>query len=155
LDDARQTDIYPKRSLPEHVSQLAKALLAGAQGEKTDPAAAWVVGRSIIGVQYHPGGMVMPTYIALLNWTPQGLQNIKQSPSRLDTVRKGFQSVGVTIKDFYMVTGQFDMILMCEAPDDNTLARAILSAAAQGNVKTETCRAFTEQEYRQIIAGLS
>jgi len=97
----------------------------------------------------------MPMYTTLLNWTAQGLQNVKQSPSRFDALRKGFQGVGVTVRDFYMLTGQYDMILMCEAPDDTTLARAILSVAAQGYVKTETCRAFTEQEYRQIIGGLS
>ena len=42
----------------------------------------------------------MPTYIALLKWTPQGLQNVKQSPSRLDAARKGFQAAGVTMKTF-------------------------------------------------------
>lgn len=97
----------------------------------------------------------MPTYIALLTWTPQGLQTINQSPSRLDAARKGFQAAGVTMKDFYMVTGQYDLILVLDAPDDSTLAKAILSAAATGNIKTQTCRAFTEQEYRQIMGWLT
>ena len=97
----------------------------------------------------------MPTYIALLKWTPQGLKDVKQSPSRLDAARKGFQSAGVTMKDFYMVTGQYDMVAIVEAPDETTLARAILTAASQGSIMSETCRAFTEQEYRQIIGGLA
>ena len=97
----------------------------------------------------------MPIYIALLKWTPQGLQNVKQSPSRLDAARKGFQAAGVTMKQFYMVTGQYDMVAICEAPDDSTLAKAILTATSQGSIVSETCRAFTEDEYRQIIAGLS
>jgi uncharacterized protein with GYD domain len=96
----------------------------------------------------------MPTYIALLKWTPQGLKDVKQSPSRLDAARKGFQAAGVTMKDFYMVTGQYDMVAIVEAPDDTTLAQAVLSAAAQGSIVSETCRAFTENEYRQIIGGL-
>src|SRR5215470_6281869 len=97
----------------------------------------------------------MPTYIALLKWTPQGLQNIKQSPSRLDAARKGFEAAGVKMKDFYMVTGQYDMVTIVEAPDDITLAKAILSSAAQGSITTETCRAFTEDEYRRIMSGLA
>jgi uncharacterized protein with GYD domain len=97
----------------------------------------------------------MPTYIALLKWTPQGLKDVKQSPSRLDAARKGFQAVGVTMKDFYMVTGQYDMVAIVDAPDDTTLAKAILATASQGSITSETCRAFTEQEYRQIMAGLA
>ena len=96
----------------------------------------------------------MPTYIALLKWTAQGSQNIKQSPSRLDAAKKGFEAVGVKWKDFYMVTGRYDMVAVLEAPDDVALAKAILATAAQGSVTTETCRAFTEAEYRQIIGGL-
>ena len=96
----------------------------------------------------------MPTYIAMLKWTPQGAQTVKQSPSRLDAARKGFESAGLKLKDFYMVTGHHDIILIIEAPDDTVLATAILAAVATGNVTTETCRAYTEQEYRQIISGL-
>jgi uncharacterized protein with GYD domain len=97
----------------------------------------------------------MPTYIALLKWTPQGLKDIKQSPSRLDAARKGFQAAGVTMKQFYMVTGQYDMVAIVDAPDDTTLAKAILTAASQGSIVSETCRAFTEDEYRQIVSGLA
>lgn len=93
----------------------------------------------------------MPTYIAMLKWTPQGLQNIKQSPSRLDAARKGFKAAGVTMKEFYMVTGPYDMMAVVEAPDDMALAKAILGTTSQGNVTSETWRAFSEDEYRQIL----
>jgi uncharacterized protein with GYD domain len=96
----------------------------------------------------------MPTYIALLKWTPQGVQNVKQSPSRLEAARKGFAAAGVTMKEFYMVMGQYDMVAIVEAPDDTTLAKAILATASQGSVTTETCRAFTESEYRGIVGAL-
>lgn len=96
----------------------------------------------------------MPTYIAMLKWTPQGLQKIKESPARLDSARKGFEAAGVKMKDFYMVTGQYDMIAVMDAPDDAALARAILGATAQGSITSETCRAFSEDEYRKIISGL-
>jgi uncharacterized protein with GYD domain len=96
----------------------------------------------------------MPTYIAMLKWTQQGLQNVRQSPSRLDTARKGLEAAGVKLKDFYMVMGQHDMVLVVEAPDDASVAKAILATAASGAVSSETCRAFTEAEYRQIVGGL-
>jgi uncharacterized protein with GYD domain len=53
-----------------------------------------------------------------------------------------------------MVTGQYDMIAILEAPDDVAVAKAILTSASQGNFTTETSRAFTEDEYRKIIGGL-
>ena len=96
----------------------------------------------------------MPTYIAMLKWTQQGLQNVKQSPSRLDAARKGFEAAGVKIKDFYMVTGKYDMIIVLDAPDDTSLAKAILTASSTGSISSETCRAFTEAEYREIVKAL-
>jgi uncharacterized protein with GYD domain len=54
-----------------------------------------------------------------------------------------------------MVTGQYDMVAIVDAPDDVTLAKAILSSTSHGSITTQTCRAFTEQEYRQIIGGLA
>jgi uncharacterized protein with GYD domain len=96
----------------------------------------------------------MPTYITLLRWTSQGLQSLKESPSRLDAARKAFAAAGVKMKDFYMVTGRYDLVIVSEAPDDVALAKATLSVASRGSVQTETLRAFTEDEYRKIIAGL-
>jgi len=96
----------------------------------------------------------MPTYITLMRWTSQGAKSIKDSPSRLDAARTAFQAVGVTLKDFYMVIGRYDMVLISEAPDDVTLAKATLSVGSHGNVQTETLRAFTEKEYRNIVGSL-
>jgi uncharacterized protein with GYD domain len=96
----------------------------------------------------------MQTYITLLRWTSEGAKNIKQSPTRLDAARKAFQAAGVNLKSFYMVTGRYDMVIVSEAPDDISLAKATLSIASQGSVQTETLRAFTETEYRSIIGVL-
>jgi len=93
-------------------------------------------------------------YITLLRWTSEGIKNVKESPSRLDAARKAFQAAGVTMKDFYMVTGRYDMVIIFEAPDDATLAKATLSVASKGSVQTETLRAFTESEYRNILGSL-
>jgi uncharacterized protein with GYD domain len=97
----------------------------------------------------------MPTYVVLINWTTQGVQTVKQGPSRLDATRNIFDAAGVKLKDFYLVMGRYDLILIVEAPNDAALAKVLLTVAAQGNIRTETCRAFTEQEARQIIGGMS
>jgi uncharacterized protein with GYD domain len=98
----------------------------------------------------------MPTYIVLSKWTAQGLQNIKQSPSRLDAARKAYKAVGINMREFYMVMGQYDMVAIVDAPDDIALAKAILSSSSsQGSFTSETCLAFTEDEYRQVIGGLA
>jgi uncharacterized protein with GYD domain len=96
----------------------------------------------------------MATYITLLRWTQQGIQNVKESPKRLDAARKQFEALGAKVKDFYLVTGQYDMVLISEAPDIETATRLALGASSQGNVRTETLRAFTEAEYRKIIESL-
>jgi uncharacterized protein with GYD domain len=97
----------------------------------------------------------MPTYIALLTWTGQGVKNVKDSPSRLDAGREAFKKFGVTINDTYLTMGAYDLVCIIEAPDDETFAIAMLSLGAQGNVKTETLKAFTEDQYRKICASVS
>ncbi|HVJ08468.1 MAG TPA: GYD domain-containing protein [Acidisarcina sp.] len=97
----------------------------------------------------------MPTYIALAKWTATGLQQLKDSPKRLDAGRKAFADAGVKLKEFYMLMGQYDMLLVIEAPDDAALAKAALTLASQGRIQTETLRAFTEDEYRKIFSGIA
>jgi uncharacterized protein with GYD domain len=96
----------------------------------------------------------MPTYISLFQYTQQGVQNIKGSPARLDAARKQFEALGVKIKAFYLTMGQYDAVVISEGPDDETAAKAMLSTAMQGNVRTETLRAFTEDEFRKIVGAL-
>jgi uncharacterized protein with GYD domain len=96
----------------------------------------------------------MATYILLLRYTEQGMKNIKESPSRLDAVRKMFADQGAKLKDFYLVTGQYDAVCICEAPNDEVLAKLVLTAGSKGNARTETLHAFTEEEYRKITASI-
>ena len=96
----------------------------------------------------------MPTYIALLNWTEQGISKVKDSPKRLDAGRKAFKKLGVEIKEAYCTMGRYDLVCIMEAPDDAAYAKATLSLGQQGNVKTETLKAFSEDEYRKIVGSL-
>jgi uncharacterized protein with GYD domain len=96
----------------------------------------------------------MPTYITMLKWTPNGIQNIKGSPGRLDQARSQFATMGVTLKDVYLTMGRHDLICVLDAPDSQTVAKAILGLATAGSVTSETLAAFTENEYRSIIGSL-
>ena len=96
----------------------------------------------------------MPTYIALINWTAQGISNVKDSPARLDAGRKAFKKLGVKIKAAYCTMGRYDLVCVMEAPDDEAYAKATLSLGMQGNVTTETLKAFSEDEYRKIVGSL-
>ncbi|HKN84473.1 MAG TPA: GYD domain-containing protein [Pyrinomonadaceae bacterium] len=96
----------------------------------------------------------MPTYIALLKWTGQGIGSVKDSPSRLDAGRKAMKKSGVKIKDTYLTMGHYDLVCIIDAPDDETYASALLSLGAQGNVQTETLKAFSEDQYRKICASV-
>jgi uncharacterized protein with GYD domain len=98
--------------------------------------------------------MLMSTYISLLRYTQKGIENVKESPARLDAARKAFEGVGARLKEFYLVSGSYDAIVIGEAPDETVAAKASLSLATRGNVRTETFRAFTEEEYRRLIKEL-
>ena len=97
----------------------------------------------------------MPTYISLVRYTQQGMQNIKDAPARLDATKQAAQSLGIQIKGWYLTMGQYDLVTIVEAPDDETVAKIALTVGMRGNVRTETLRAFTEEETRRIIDGLS
>jgi uncharacterized protein with GYD domain len=96
----------------------------------------------------------MATYIILFRFTQQGIKNIKESPDRVDAAKQTFQAMGAKVKEFYSVMGKYDTVFIVEAPDDETIAKLTLAIGSLGNVRTETLRAFTEDEYRKIIADL-
>jgi len=96
----------------------------------------------------------MPTYIVLLRYTQQGIGDIKESPKRLDAAKQAFRAMGAELKQWYLVMGQYDAVVIGEAPDDETVMKLALSIGARGAIRTETLRAFTEDEYRKLIAAL-
>lgn len=96
----------------------------------------------------------MATYLALMRWTKEGIEKVKDSPSRLDAARKAIEPYGAKLVSFYMLMGQYDAAAIIEAPDDATYARVSLSLASKGSLRTESLRAFTEDEYRKIIPGI-
>jgi uncharacterized protein with GYD domain len=96
----------------------------------------------------------MATYIMLVRFTAKGIENIKDSPNRLDAAKQAFAAAGAEFKDFYLTMGRYDVVAVGEAPDDETAAKLALALGSAGAIRTETLRAFTEDEYRGIIAAL-
>jgi uncharacterized protein with GYD domain len=96
----------------------------------------------------------MPNYVVLMKWTEQGIANINASPSRLDAGRKAFKKMGVKIKDTYLTMGRYDLVCLVDAPDDEALATAMLTLGAQGNIQSETLKAFNEDQYRKICSSI-
>ncbi len=96
----------------------------------------------------------MATYIVLFNYTRQGMDKIKEEPDRIEAARRSFRAMGAELKQFYLTMGQYDGVVIVEAPDDDTMARAALATGSLGNISTETLRAFTEEEFRQLVRAL-
>ena len=96
----------------------------------------------------------MARYVVLFDWTDQGVRSAKDSVQRVAHARSAFQPLGVTVETVYWTLGDHDLVAVFAAPDDATLAAALLRLAGQGNVRTKTLRAFDEGEMGAILGQL-
>jgi len=96
----------------------------------------------------------MPTYINLVSWTDQGIRNIKEAPQRIDAFRKTVESAGGKLTGFYVTMGKYDIVTIIDAPSDEAVANISLNTGSKGSVRTETMKAFTEQEFRNILTKM-
>ena len=97
----------------------------------------------------------MPHFVNLIRYTQQGIAKIKESPARLEAAKRTAEKAGGKIHAWYLTMGQYDAVIITEFPNDEAVAKFALAVGALGNVTTETLRAFTEGEYRNIVGGLS
>jgi uncharacterized protein with GYD domain len=96
----------------------------------------------------------MPTYISLIRFTQQGREKVKEHPDRLDQAKDLYRSMGAELKAFYLLLGQYDMLVVADAPDEETVAKLALAIGEAGDSYSESCRAFTEDEYLRIVSAL-
>ncbi len=96
----------------------------------------------------------MPGYISLVNFTEQGIKNVKGTVERTLAVKKAAEATGGRVIGVWWTLGPYDLVLVSEGSDDLTAARLALATAMQGNVHTMTMRAFSEEEMSRIVAGL-
>jgi len=95
----------------------------------------------------------MPTFISLVNFTDQGIKNIKESPDRLQAFKAGAEKLGVKVKDVYYTVGSYDLITVVEGTGEAVTA-ALMKVGSQGNVRTQTLRGFSPEEFKKIIGTI-
>jgi uncharacterized protein with GYD domain len=96
----------------------------------------------------------MPTYVWLVKWTDQGIRNVKETTKRAKSFQEMAGKMKVKVREFLWTMGRYDVVLVIDAPDDETISRLSLGLGMAGNVKTETLKAFSTQEVDQILKGL-
>ena len=96
----------------------------------------------------------MAKYIVLANFTDQGIRGAKETVNRARKFIDAAHGMGVTVLNIHWTLGPYDLVTTIEAPDDQTLTRLGLALGMQGNVRTQTMRAFDESEMESIIKTL-
>lgn len=93
----------------------------------------------------------MATYIVLGHYTDKGILNVEETAKRADAAKEVARQLGAEIKALFWTIGRYDVALIIEAPDDETIATYVLSTGHLDNVRTETMRAFTPEEIAPIL----
>jgi uncharacterized protein with GYD domain len=96
----------------------------------------------------------MAMYVVLTNFTDKGVHDSKDTINRADKFKALAKSAGVTVKDMYWTIGGFDVVVVCDAPDDETATALSLSTATRGYVRTQTLRAFTAAEMSKVLGKM-
>ena len=96
----------------------------------------------------------MATFIVLSKFTDQGIRNVKDTAKRADAVRELARKMGIDTKSMYWTIGKYDVVVTFEAPNDETMTALSLAIASQGNVRTQTLRAFSKDEVTGILGKL-
>ena len=96
----------------------------------------------------------MTTYILLIKQKGQSIRNVKESPPRVDAVKKAIETSGGKMAGFYLTMGKYDIVAIVESPSDEVLKASALKIASAGNIRIETMKVYVEAKYRDTIAKL-
>jgi uncharacterized protein with GYD domain len=97
----------------------------------------------------------MPTYVSLTSWTEQGVKNYKDSLDRANAAEEAIAGMGGSLRDLYYTVGSYDIVVIADFPDDETMSAFMLKLGALGNVRTTTMRAFTRDEMSRVMEKAS
>lgn len=92
----------------------------------------------------------MATFISLINFTDQGIRDIKESPRRYEAFRVMAEKLGVTVKSVYYTVGSYDLVVIIEGSDEAVTA-SLLKAGSLGNVRSQTLRGFSVEDMKKIV----
>ncbi|MFO7271228.1 GYD domain-containing protein [Sphaerobacter thermophilus] len=93
----------------------------------------------------------MPTYVLLISWTEQGVKSAKATVERAQYSQQLAQRMGGNLSTLYWTLGSYDIVGVAEMPDDESVTALAVAIASQGNVRTETLRAFSADEMERIL----
>ncbi len=96
----------------------------------------------------------MALHVVLINYTDQGIRNVKQSPERAKAAIAAAEKLGIKLKDIYWTLGAYDLVCVADAPNDEAIIGWALGLGSLGNVRTETMRAFSSNEMNTILAKI-
>ena len=96
----------------------------------------------------------MAMYISLIQFTDQGIRNVKDTIKRGDAAMAEAEKMGIKIIEEFWTMGAYDIVALFEAPDDETVSAFLLKNAALGNAKSQTLRAFRKEEMESILAKI-
>ena len=96
----------------------------------------------------------MQTYILLMNLTDQGIKDIKNAPQRIEQAIKGFEAMGGKLIGFYTVMGEYDYVVIGEAPSDEVVMVFLFGLGSLGNARTTTLKAWTREESVAMLKKL-
>ena len=96
----------------------------------------------------------MPTFMMSLNFTDQGIRNIKDAPKRAEAARDLAKKLGVEVKHLYLTAGESDLVVFLETPNGDNVAKFALALGSRGNVRTRTCRVWPAEEYVKFVSEL-
>ena len=89
----------------------------------------------------------MPTYVMLTTLSPEGVQTLKNNPSRIREVNKELEQLGAEVKAQCAVLGQYDFVNVVEAPDEKTMARISMELGSRGTARYETLTAIPVEDF--------
>ena len=94
----------------------------------------------------------MAAYIVLINFTDQGIRNVKQIPERRRAGIAAAEKLGIKVKEAYWTVGAYDAVVVADAPNEEVMTAWALSVGSQGNIRTQTMRAFSIDDMNKILA---
>lgn len=93
-------------------------------------------------------------FVLLINWTDQGRNKIKEVSNRYNSLKIALEQAGGKIIGCYFTFGEYDQVIIIEAPNDETVMSLMLQTSEIGNAKTKTLKAFDIDEGLKIIKDL-
>jgi uncharacterized protein with GYD domain len=96
----------------------------------------------------------MAKYISLLQFTDQGIRSIKDTVKRAAAATAEAEKMGAKITEAFWTMGAYDVVILMDAPDDETASAFAAKLGSLGNVKTQTMRAFGREEMENILAKI-